>query len=97
MLDEQEIRELNSEFNHKHYGQFMETEEASSPQQMDREGEGADLGATAALNKDTKSFYDSLAKDNLLLKMWQKVEFDEAAFKDHYEDWLEEEVWTYYD
>lgn len=29
--------------------------------------------------------------------MWQSVEVDYDGFKDKYEDWLEEEVWTYFD
>jgi len=29
--------------------------------------------------------------------MWQNVEVDFEKFRERYEDWLEEEVWTYYD
>jgi len=28
--------------------------------------------------------------------MWSRTHLDED-FKDHYEEWLEEEVWTYFD
>ena len=29
--------------------------------------------------------------------MWQKVQIDEGDFRSKYEDWLEDEVWTYFD
>ena len=29
--------------------------------------------------------------------MWQNVDVDYEAFREGYEDWLEEEVWTYFD
>jgi hypothetical protein len=31
------------------------------------------------------------------MQMWNKVHFDEADFKEKYEQWLEDEVWTYFD
>jgi len=30
-------------------------------------------------------------------KMWNRVQIDEASFKENYETWLDEEVWTYFD
>ena len=29
--------------------------------------------------------------------MWKNVDVDLERFRERYEDWLEEEVWTYYD
>jgi hypothetical protein len=31
------------------------------------------------------------------MKLFQKVEFDEEKFRENYEEWLEDEVWTYFD
>jgi hypothetical protein len=31
------------------------------------------------------------------MQMWQKVQIDEGDFRSKYEDWLEDEVWTYFD
>jgi len=33
----------------------------------------------------------------MLKKMWNKVQIDEDQFRLEYEDWLEDEVWTYFD
>lgn len=38
----------------------------------------------------------SVDESNLLHQMWKKVELDEAFYK-NYEQWLEDEVWGYYD
>jgi hypothetical protein len=32
----------------------------------------------------------------MFIKMWQRVQLDEQ-WKQDYEEWLEEEVWTYFD
>jgi len=42
-------------------------------------------------------FTKIISEENLLSKMWQKVDVDYDSFKERYEDWLEEEVWTYFD
>ena len=75
MLCEQEIRELNSDFNYRHYGQFIEN---AQPE------EGAEP-------------VDPKPSDNLMQRLWNKVVFDPEAFRPHYEEWLEDEVWTYFD
>jgi len=74
LMNEEEIRMLNSDFNYKHYGQFYE-----------------------ALEKDPKQNFEMMVStQNLLSKMWNKVTLD-PAITANYEQWLEDEVWTYFD
>lgn len=42
-------------------------------------------------------FQRIISEENLLSKMWLRVNVDFDNFRDRYEDWLEEEVWTYFD
>ena len=94
-MNEDDIRSLNCDFNYSNYGIFYEKlaeENGQSP-------EGEELPAEVAekSNKNPVGFQKIISEENLLSKMWQKVEVDFDSFRDKYEDWLEEEVWTYFD
>ena len=45
---------------------------------------------------DRKGVERIVNEHNLLTKMWNKVQLD-PAMTENYEQWLEEEVWTYFD
>jgi hypothetical protein len=82
MLTEDEIRQFNTDFNYKHYTVFYEEQEEKEKQ------EGA--------NEKEKPKVKMVSHKNILSEMWNKVEVD-AEFYNNYEQWLEEEVWTYFD
>ena len=44
-----------------------------------------------------EGFQKIISEENLLSKMWQNVDVDFEGFREQYEDWLEAEVWTYFD
>ena len=78
MLSEDEIRQLNSDFNYENYGRFVEPDLDKQPA------------------KETQSKEQQLLQQQMFIKMWQRVQLDEQ-WKQDYEEWLEEEVWTYFD
>ncbi len=80
MLSEDEIRQLNSDFNYENYGQFVEP----------------DLDKQPAQKEQSTTKEQQLLQKQMLAKMWQRVQLDEQ-WKQDYEEWLEEEVWTYFD
>ena len=90
MLNEDEIRQFNNDFNTKHYQQF--DEEADSK----KEGEDADENKEQPKVNPLNCFQKMVGDQNLLSKMWNKVEVKQE-FYDNYEQWLEDEVWTYFD
>ena len=105
MMNEDDIRGLNCDFNYNNYGVFYERIEeeqnAANGIKGDEAGEegkakeGEDGGKISTAN--LVGFQKLISEENLLTKMWQNVEVDYDSFKDNYEDWLEEEVWTYFD
>jgi hypothetical protein len=46
--------------------------------------------------KEQVNFIDSISEGNALHQMWKKFNVDES-FYENYEQWLEDEVWSYYD
>lgn len=84
-MNEEEIRMLNSDFNYRHYGQFYEAME-----------KGQADGAKEDDKKAALPFEKLISANNILTTMWNKVELDPAVTA-NYEQWLEDEVWTYFD
>lgn len=84
-MNEEDIRMLNSDFNYRHYGQFYE---ALEKKEKKDESDGD--------HKKGMPFEKLISENNLLNKMWSKVELDQKM-TDNYEQWLEDEVWTYFD
>lgn len=84
MMIEDEIRALNSDFNFRNYGQFYEQE--------------AENTLTKA---NTRGLYyiekEPTQKAKMFQKLWDKVQIDTEKFRTEYEEWLEDEVWTYFD
>ena len=81
-LQEFEIRDLMTDFNFFHYEQFcINGEEKQQPQVTN------------------EPLFESEAKykHQAIQKLWSKVTIDEEKFKSEYEQWLEDEVWTYFD
>lgn len=102
LMVEDDIRGLNIDFNYNNYGVFYEKlEEEKKGGADDKQSNGDDerpKGATnAATSTPVVGFQKLISEKNLLMKMWQNVEVDLEGFQERYEDWLEEEVWTYYD
>ena len=112
MMTEDDIRVLNCDFNYHNYGVFYEKieEEANAgskaaDEAAPKEGEGEEgkdgkaeaKGGDAAAKGVTDGFQKIVSDENLLNKMWQRADVDLEKFKDKYEDWLDEEVWTYFD
>jgi hypothetical protein len=92
-MNEEQIRLLNSDFNYKHYGSFYEKyEDKPEGEEENPDGEYAD----PSRKNNLVGFAGLVSETNMLNKMWQKVELD-PDFGDKYEEWLEDEVWTYYD
>lgn len=92
-LTQDEIRHLNSDFNYKHYGQFYEKLEETN-QLLSEEAAGNVEGVQAVVGKSGLSI--GVAETNMLHAMWNKYNVEETFYK-NYEQWLEEEVWGYYD
>ena len=95
-LSQDEIRHLNSDFNYKHYGQYYEKLEED---QLHNEGDGEHPPAVRHEEPVVIPGHGlelSVAEDNLLHQMWKKVTVEES-FYNNYEQWLEDEVWGYYD
>ena len=105
MMNEDEIRGLNCDFNYHNYNIFYEKleEEANAAAGKPKENEEErEAGAEPAQQPEPVNteplvgFKAIVSEDNLMQKMWSKVQIDDD-FKARYEDWLEEEVWTYFD
>ena len=95
LMNEEQIRLLNSEFNYKHYGIFYESMEEGNNDQEGEENK-EDNGADEAAKNNLVGFENVISEENLLSKMWQRTQID-PKFGQYYEEWLEDEVWTYYD
>lgn len=88
MMSEEEIRALNSDFNFRNYGQFYESEVENTQ------------GVTKTVASIRGLYYiekEPTQKAKMLQKLWDKVQIDTEKFKNEYEDWLEDEVWSYFD
>lgn len=104
-MGEDDIRGLNIDFNYNNYGVFyekLEEEEkkggAGADEQLSNgEDEKPKTAAANALTTTSTGFQKLISEKNLLTKMWQNADVDLELFKERYEEWLEEEVWTYYD
>lgn len=100
-MAEDDIRGLNIDFNYNNYGVFYEKLDE------DKKGAGDDQQSNEEEERPSKEekgtagtqigFQKLISDNNLLSKMWQRVDVDFDSFKDRYEEWLEEEVWTYFD
>ncbi|CDW84661.1 UNKNOWN [Stylonychia lemnae] len=118
-LSQDEIRHINSDFNYKHYNQFIEKMEednlklaaAQSGIELNEDGSGIDneeekqkqsQAEQKRLENNKKYGIISSGLDvavdetNILHHMWKKAVVDETFYQ-NYEQWLEEEVWSYYD
>ena len=84
LMNEEDIRMLNNDFNYKNYGCFYE--------QLEKvEGESNLKEA-----KEERGFEKIISENNILNQMWNRVHLD-PTITANYEQWLEDEVWTYFD
>ena len=108
MMNEDDIRGLNCDFNYNNYGVFYERIEEEMNGGKDQDGENASPDKDQAEGQSERDplkppsnnlvgFQKIISEQNLLNKMWQNVEIDYEGFQEKYEDWLEEEVWSYFD
>ena len=99
MMNEDEIRGLNSDFNYNNYAVFYEKlDEDQKEEAQPAEGENsADKPKATDTKHNLVGFQKIISEENILNKMWKNVDVDFERFRERYEDWLEEEVWTYYD
>ncbi|KAL4452925.1 hypothetical protein ABPG74_002490 [Tetrahymena malaccensis] len=80
--NQDEVRKINAEFNNYHYWKADESKKELKQK----------------LNIDESGIYqDQLKlKKQILNKMWDEVQIPED-FENNYENWLEDNVWSYYD
>lgn len=100
MMNEDDIRGLNCDFNYHNYGIFYERidEETNAVKEDGESPEKEGQSDRDAIKPNCLVGFQKLVSDqNLLNKMWQNVDVDFDGFKERYEEWLEEEVWTYFD
>ena len=107
MMNEDDIRGLNCDFNYSNYGVFyerIEEEQNGGNKAADEAApeEGKDAQATkpgdeAKAGANLVGFQKIISEENLLSKMWRNVDVDYESFRERYEEWLEDEVWTYFD
>lgn len=72
MMNEDDIRGLNCDFNYNNYGIFYEKLEEDSGKQLD-EDQQEDEAAEKVASKNLVGFTKIISDENLLSKMWQKV------------------------
>ena len=99
MMNEDEIRGLNSDFNYNNYAVFYEKldEDQKEEAQPTEGGNSAEKLKGTDTKHNLVGFQKIISEENILNKMWKNVDVDLERFRERYEDWLEEEVWTYYD
>lgn len=71
MMNEDDIRGLNCDFNYNNYGIFYEKLEEDSGK-LDEDQQEDEAGEKVA-TKNLVGFTKIISDDNLLSKMWQKV------------------------
>ena len=95
LMNEDEIRVLNSDFNYKHYGIFYE-EQKDEEREPGADEPDNDAPVQPAEKPQIVGFQKCISEDNMFNQMWQRVKIEDD-FAQNYEQWLEDEVWTYYD
>ena len=84
---QEQIRQLNADFNYENYEQFYEDDD---PEDEDKKKKKRDL---KPVEYDVT---DGVSSANLLYQMESKVTLEPHMMK-NYEQWLEDEVWSYFD
>lgn len=87
LMNEEDIRMLNNDFNYKNYGFYYEQLEKEKVK--DDEAEPQHKAANSGFEK-------LISENNILNQMWNRVQL-EPVMTQNYEQWLEDEVWTYFD
>ena len=87
LMNEEDIRMLNNDFNYKNYGFYYEQLEKEKVK--DDEAEPQNKAASSGFEK-------LISENNILNQMWNRVQL-EPVMTQNYEQWLEDEVWTYFD
>ena len=84
---QEQIRQLNADFNYENYEQFYEDDdpEDEDKKKKKREVKPVEYDVT-----------DGVSSANLLYQMESKVTLEPHMMK-NYEQWLEDEVWSYFD
>ena len=96
---QEQIRQLNADFNYENYEQFYEMQEGSSPKKQEGDNDDKQEIVDTDLENEKNGKYGlsyQVNKDNLLFQMEKNIKLDEH-FKANYTEWLEDEVWSYFD
>ena len=77
LMNEDEIRVLNSDFNYKHYGMFYE-----EMKEEEKEGgaDGQEVPDQVLEKPHVVGFQKVISEDNILNQMWQRVKVDQDFY-----------------
>jgi hypothetical protein len=109
-MTQDQIRQLNADFNYENYEQFYEKprrkleekdDESISKSESDSQIKEKKESSTTINNytgeeQTEVSLKDMVSKNNLLFQMESKIKLEPHEMK-NYEQWLEDEVWSYFD
>ena len=79
---------MNADFNFENYERYYEDEE--NGEEIEKEEEAV------RNNQPANGLHDLVDENNILYNMEKQIKLD-AHFKANYQQWLEDEVWTYFD